>query len=235
MKIAVIGSNGFIGSAIYSELKKSHIVFGITRLNYWSFVNNKFDIVINAAGSSKKYLAEKDPLPDFYDNVFEPYRSIFHFKYKKYIYISTVDVEGDSIYGFHKGYTEQILHRHIKNCLILRCATVIGKDMTKGVVFDILNNKPLYVDKYSRFHLITNTAIAESISKFIQANSITGNSTYNIGGTNSITMAHICSILNTTPTFNSETTHQVYNIDMDRIAFLHKLKTSEQYLQDILK
>ena len=235
MKIAIIGSNGFIGSAIYNKLKNTHKVFGITRCNYWSFVNKTFDIVINAAGSSKKYLASKDPLPDFYDNVFETYRSIFHFKYKKYIYISTVDANGNSNYGFHKRFAEELIYRYCSDCLVLRCATVIGKNMTKGVVFDILNNRPLYVDKYSRFHLITNTEIAKIISKCIAKGAIISKNTVTLGGTDSITVEEMCSLLNITPTFSNKTEQQVYNINTEGLAFIHKLKTSEQYLKDVLK
>lgn len=86
MKIAILGSNGFIGNNLFKELSKEFFVVGITRDNYEEYVGKKFDIFINANGSSKKYWAENHPLEDFELNVLSVYKTLLDFKFMKTIY-----------------------------------------------------------------------------------------------------------------------------------------------------
>ena len=62
-KIAVIGSNGFVGSEICKEIEKSDIfsVLGVTRDDSLKDGINMADIVIHSANSGKRFFAEKNP------------------------------------------------------------------------------------------------------------------------------------------------------------------------------
>ena len=48
--VAVVGSKGYIGSALYGELLRSskYSVTGVTRENYSEMQNENFDILINS-------------------------------------------------------------------------------------------------------------------------------------------------------------------------------------------
>lgn len=83
MKIAVIGSKGFVGRSVYNKLKRNHSVTGITRdvinvldpVSVKSFLNaNLFDVVINCAAVMTDNLSISDArnnfgmFMNFYDN-----------------------------------------------------------------------------------------------------------------------------------------------------------------------
>ena len=133
VKIYVLGSSGFVGSAIEKHmLNKGFHVIGINRKNYGKYKNTVCDIFINSNGSSKKKLAEEDPQLDFELNVHTTLKTIFDFKFNKYILISTVDVYNNleeakyndetttinpltlSNYGFDKWVTEQLVKKYAK-------------------------------------------------------------------------------------------------------------------------
>ena len=169
MKIAIIGANGFLGSKIVEVLNRSdkYEVIEITRENYSYYCKIYqdifFDILINANGNSNKYWANTNPEGDYERSVQSVIDSIKDFRYMKYVYISSIDAERPCcFYGKHKHLAES----YVKRCfdwLIIRPCLIIGKTMKKGKVFDILNNKKIYVTKDSRYHLITDVDIAERL------------------------------------------------------------------------
>ena len=126
--IFVLGGKGFIGSAICRYLEGRQIPFqSITRENYSGYVGKACDVLINANGNSKKYIADKEPLIDFDLTVRSVRSSIQDFKHSKYVYLSSCDVYDDcssgkttqedtyilntnvSNYGFHKYIAEEIV------------------------------------------------------------------------------------------------------------------------------
>jgi len=149
--IGIIGGDGFIGSNI------GRILGGvsITRNNYDTHKETEFDVLINANGNSKKYWANKNPIEDFDMSVMSVYKSLFDFKYKKYVYISSVDVEEvKTHYGFHKYLAEEIVKRHCKDYSVVRVPLVIGTGCTKGVVNDILNGDEVYLTSCSTLMIV---------------------------------------------------------------------------------
>jgi len=56
--IAVFGANGFVGSAICSELKNKRNFIKITRENFSQYKDEEFNIIINSAMPSKRFWAK---------------------------------------------------------------------------------------------------------------------------------------------------------------------------------
>ena len=119
--IFIIGGGGFVGSAFVRSCAKAGKEFSIiNRQNYGEFVGKRCDVLINANGNSKKFLAQKDPLQDFDASVRSVRASLIDFRHDYYIYLSSCDVYPDcsspettsedqkldvseqSPYGFHK-------------------------------------------------------------------------------------------------------------------------------------
>ncbi len=232
MIIGILGSNGFLGSELLSQLSQHHEIQAINRQNYNNMINKFFDVFINANGNSKRWWANENPLQDFEKSVLSVYNSIFDFKFKKYIYISSYDVYKKNTYGFHKKLAEQIVCHHSKYFIILRCSAIIGKHMKKGVLKDIMNGKPLYVSAESTMQLITNTEVANFILFCIEQNY--SNKIFNLGSINAILVEDMANMLKIGITTKPGAVEQHYCEDVTETLEVFKLKTAEEYIKEII-
>lgn len=226
MRIGVIGADGLIGHAIWNELN----AIAITREHYAEYVGSKFDVLINANGNSSKWQANENPVPDFTANVESVNHSIFDFKFKKYIYISSYDAHKDSTYGLHKGLAETII-RHYTNFIILRCPIVIGKEMKKGFLYDALHDIPLYVNADSEYQIITNTDLAKIVKVFTKKIS---NECYYVGSIDTLRIGDLAVLLNKKITYRDNAKYENYVRDVSDLQMLYQTKTASQYIEDIL-
>ena len=176
--IYVIGGNGFIGSAFARLFDAENIPHAIiTRENFSQYKNTSCDILINANGNSKKYLAEQAILEEFDASVVSVLNSLVSLGYQKYIYLSTgdvypsqesaldtnealsIDITRQSNYGFHKYLAEQLVRHYAKNWLIFRMGGFVGPGLKKNAIFDMRTNSPLWISLESELQFIcTDTA-----------------------------------------------------------------------------
>ena len=131
MKIFLIGGKGFIGSAIAEELiARSREFEIITKENFGDYVGSQCDLLINANGNSRKYIADESPVDDFEQSVTNVVKSLNLIDSKRYVLLSSGDVypkrlqrvvcdEGSTFqseelsnYGFHKLLAEKCVQRH---------------------------------------------------------------------------------------------------------------------------
>ncbi|MBI2599310.1 NAD-dependent epimerase/dehydratase family protein [Candidatus Daviesbacteria bacterium] len=251
-KIAVIGGNGMLGSDLVKYLSSTYSVTSITKDNYAQNTQKEFDIVINANGNSRRYWANQNPRDDFFSSTVSVINSIFDFPSKFFIYVSSSDVyenhtakkytkEGDSTvstnlspYGFHKHLAEVIVKKYKEKFLILRCSMILGSNLRKGPIYDIIQNQPLYITLSSRLQLITTQAIAQIIKTLLKKSVV--NQTLNIGGDGSFHFARIQKFLKKKIRISADAETQTYEMSVRKIKKLYpKLKTSEEYLQEFLK
>jgi dTDP-4-dehydrorhamnose reductase len=248
MKIGIIGSDGLLGRSLCSGLNVLGNIIGINRHNY-SERAGEYDIIVNANGNSRKYFANSNPFIDFDMSVSTVYKSMFDFKASLYVYISTSDVYNHSfghlqsetscinnaplsVYGFNKLLSEEIVKKHSKNYLILRCAALLGSTLSKGVIFDVLNKAPLFVSKSSYIQFISVYEVSNIIKMFVYNGII--NDVFNVGGRGSTSIAHIEQMAGYPLVFSDECENQYIEMCVDKLGKLFLLNKSDFYVEEAL-
>jgi len=176
MKILMIGSKGFLGSNLFNYFSQKHKVYGCDILNdknknYFQviktnpdysqiFKENKFDLCINASGSSNIQLSLTNPNLDYtlnVDNVKKILDSIKDYNPEcKLLQISSAAVYGNpdslpikensskkpiSIYGKNKLIAEQLCNKYAKKhnikITIVRPFSIYGPGLRKQIFWDL--------------------------------------------------------------------------------------------------
>lgn len=171
MRVTIIGANGFVGSAFVRLLQAQPGVqlLQVTRDNFDSAADTASDVVIDAAGNSKKFLADENPQAELELSVGHRLKSLQRFPAALQVHISSVDVYSDltspattredspidlaavSHYGLHKLLSEQLVRHYAPEWLIIRLAGMVGPGLRKNPVFDILNHRPVRIHPDSRY------------------------------------------------------------------------------------
>jgi hypothetical protein len=143
MNVALIGSNGTIGSSILNKMPITHVY---NSDNISEIKNIKFHLVIVAAPSGNRLEVNKNPDLDL-RNVKLIMDSISNTSIDTLVLISTVDtiVYSNSVYGNHRLQLENFVKTHCNKYHILRLSTLVGKNIKKNILFDLKNN--LFIDK----------------------------------------------------------------------------------------
>lgn len=249
MKVAVIGSKGFLGSQLKEFFGPE--VHGIDIHNRDEMCNEEFDVLINANGNSRRYWANENVIGDFRASTCSVYESIFQFRTRLYIYISSADVyeQPDNQtatteetvctdpgrlcpYGFHKYLSEMIVKKYCTKYLILRCSAMVGQDLKKGPIKDILDRKPLFVTKDSLLQFITTSEIAKIVQALIEQDIC--NQIINIGGIDTVSVESLGHLSGTELSFQPGAYRQVYHMDVSKLAGMFQLKTSKEYVKSVL-
>ena len=198
MRVFILGGGGFVGSAfgrLFDHLKIPHEV--ITRANYDSLRGQHCDVLINANGNSKKFLADRDPKGEFDASVRSVVHSLEDFKAETYVFLSSGDVyprqdspeitrEDEALdqaamsrYGLHK-YTAETLVRAIHpRWLGFRMGGFVGPGLKKNAIFDMLNNQPIWLQPDSKLQFISTDTAARIVWQVV-LNGTTGE-TVNLG------------------------------------------------------
>ncbi|MDO8638261.1 MAG: NAD-dependent epimerase/dehydratase family protein [Candidatus Daviesbacteria bacterium] len=250
--LAIIGSNGMLGSDLVRYLGKTFDIKSINKENYQTYIGQSFDVVINANGNSKRFWANENPTEDFSASTSSVISSIFDFPCDLYVYFSSPDVyeshnspehttedqtinsEKLSPYGFHKYLAELIVKKYAKKFIILRPAMILGSNLRKGPIYDALQSKPLFVTLETKLQLITTKVICEIIKIILERslNSII----LNIGGRDNFNFTKIQDYFDQKIKISEDAKTQTYMMNVKKLKSLYPtLKTSEEYLLDFLK
>ncbi len=250
--VAVIGAQGVLGSDLAAYLSDEYIVTKIDKDNYLDCVGNEFDILINANGNSRRFWANQNPVEDFIASTESVYKTLFDFKYRKYIYISSSDVYVDHSspqttdeitnidykklcpYGMHKFLSEILVRKYCKSYIILRSSMILGSNLKKGPLFDVINGQPIFVTLNSRIQMITANEIAKIVKNLINQKVV--NEVYNIGGIATVNMQDCIAqyFSNKKIEVNNDAETQIYEMNVEKINRIIKLKNSSEYLDDYL-
>jgi nucleoside-diphosphate-sugar epimerase len=187
VKVFILGGKGFIGSAFVRFCEEKEIDYDCIDLdNYEAFKGRDCDILINAAGNSKKYLSNERPVEDFRFSLEALLSSFFDFSFRGYIYLSSIDIYADhedpaanredsiidigriSHYGFHKYLGEKLVTHYLPSWLIIRLGGVLGPGLKKNPIYDLIHDIPLRVDEESEYQYLLTDYLAELVFGLIE-------------------------------------------------------------------
>jgi nucleoside-diphosphate-sugar epimerase len=182
VQVFVIGGGGFVGSAYIRLFDRLGIeCTSINRANYAEHVGRHCDILINANGNSQKYLADRDPKTEFDASVRTVIHSLEDFHAGTYLFLSTgevyisqerpevtreelaLDPRQMSRYGLHKFMAESFVRTLHPDWLIVRMGGFVGPGLRKNAIFDMLNDKPVWLDLNSELQFISTNHAAEIV------------------------------------------------------------------------
>jgi len=252
--IYVLGGDGFVGSAICSRLAdEGHQFKVLNRENYSTYVGDRCDIFVNCNGNSRRFWADEQPVEDFEASVLSTMKSIFDFKSRLYVFISSVDVYWDTsntestkenseieveklnIYGFHKWISEELVRRYSNKWLILRLGNMVGPGLKKNPVFDALTGNLIRTSKQSQYGLIHTKDMALAFDRLVTLGHT--NQAINVCGTGTIRIEDISKYTGRAISYasDSEETCQIYNINNDMLKNLIEVPTSKDTLLNFIR
>ncbi|MFC1649086.1 NAD-dependent epimerase/dehydratase family protein [Patescibacteria group bacterium] len=251
MRIGILGAGGLVGSGLVKHLSKKNELVSITRNNYSRNKNISFDLLINANGNSKRYWALHNIYQDFVASTDSVYRSLFDFDFKKYIYISSVDVYphphepkttlesghidiySQNTYGFHKYISEQLVRKHTNNWVILRLSSVLGAKLKKGPLYDAMRGKKVFVTTDSKIQYVSTESIANIIDIVHRKYN---KKIFNVGGKGVFSFKNISRYVDSPLNISPDAGKQIYCMDVKKISKVYLgLKSSNFYVRKYFK
>lgn len=232
----VIGGRGFVGSAITAEaVARGYKVIVVEKDNYESHVGAAADIVIDANGNSKKFLAKQDPKLEFDLSVRSVVRSLHDFHAGLYVFLSTIDVypnvsqpsanredvpiEPRSLtpYGFHKYLAECLVRYYAPKWLIFRMGGFVGPGLWKNSIYDLLKGHPLRVHPNSRYQYLHTRDLARMVLDI--AGRSRENDIFNIAGEGTISLREVAAFIPSASIApeNSTLPCEHYEVNTDKI------------------
>jgi hypothetical protein len=148
MTTLVTGISSGLGKYLHQNILGS---FGLNRDNFDEIKDISYDLIIHCAFNKENEITDYKKYLD--DNIFLTQR-LKKLKYRKFVYISTVDVYQDTptMYAHFKRFSETLLET---TDLILRCPMMIGDTMKINHLIKIKNNyDKIGLSKESTFNYI---------------------------------------------------------------------------------
>lgn len=203
--IAVIGAGGWVGRALCEALAKNrdHAVTAVTRDSYERAKASAYDVLINAAMPSARFRAKTDPAWDFTETVAKTAGLLYGWNFKKFVQVSTVSArcQPDTVYGRHKAAAEALCAGG--GSLIVRLGPMYGPTLSKGVLIDMLEGRPVYVDGDSRYGFAPLEFSAAWIAGNLQRSGVV-----EVGAKNAIALKDVAKRLGTPVRFEGPVDHQ---------------------------
>lgn len=231
MKIIVLGHTGFVGRTIFQLLAASeHSVEGINSRS--PQIDTECDIVVNCAGNSKKYFAEKsyDAAHLLEEKILDRFKRI---KTRKVIQVSSIAVEDRTNYGATKRYVEEEIKKISFDFCILRLGCLVGSGLSKNAVYDLVNNNPLYVSLSSTCNFIHTSRVAEFIDHLIEH--WKSHEIINVAATKSISVGEMATMMKKVPQIRENARTEHCQIDTDKLQTFFETKDSKYYIEQYLK
>jgi nucleoside-diphosphate-sugar epimerase len=250
--IYILGGDGFVGSAFARYCQTHNLEFKVVeRDSYDQFVGSSCDVLINANGNSKKFLAREDPMEEFSQSVRSVRASLVDIKAGLYVHLSTCDVYPDcsspdttretlipdvatqSAYGFHKYLAEQCVRHAASRWLIARLGGMVGPGMKKNPVFDILHGQPLWLDPASRLQFMHTDAVGRTIFDLIDR-SVAGE-VINICGAGLVSLSEIGQLAGNKITAQPNSPRVRYEVSIEKLQAILPVPQTQQTLEDFLR
>jgi nucleoside-diphosphate-sugar epimerase len=234
MKVFVLGGTGLVGSAFVRHCAAHGIACeSITRANRAEYEGRICDVLVDAHGNSRKFLADRDPRADFDATVRSVGDALHAFKYGAYVLCSSCDVYNDfadsaatredaaidpvrqSRYGFHKRLAEQLVQYEARRHLILRFGGFVGPGLKKNPIYDILHGGPLWLHSESRLQYMHTDAAAKIVFGLLDAGKI--GEVFNVCGNGLVRLQDVIERVKGPVAFKENSPRVTYEINIDKI------------------
>lgn len=238
--ITVIGGNGFVGSAYVRLLAARGIAHRIvTRENYHSLKGTSCDVLINANGNSRKFLAAREPLNEFDQSVRSVAQSLEDFPCKTYVLLSTGDVYPDqssavvtgeaqtidparqSRYGLHKSIAEQLVRGTQEQWLVMRMGGFVGPGLKKNAIYDMLTGAPVWLSPQSELQFISTDRAAELVWGLVEQG--VRNEIVNLGAIGTVQLEALHRKIASRSIFMPQAPTILYDVSLDKLQKLSAL------------
>ncbi len=253
----VLGGHGFVGQAVVAVAKaKGYHVTAVSRDNYESVKGATCDVLVNANGNSRKFLARENPPADFQASVESVLHSLMDFKTDRYIFLSSIDVysnvrdpeanrESTSIdpsqlspYGLHKFMAEQLVRYYQPEAVILRMGGFVGPGLWKNPIFDLITGQQLRVHPDSAYQYMPTAELARIVFELIETNM--RSECFNVAGSGTVRIREIAEMIPDCALSDqgdwSDPEH--YEINTDKLSALTVLPESrysvERFISDVV-
>lgn len=251
--LLVLGSAGFVGSAIVAEAKARGLsVLGIDRDNYQPGHTVRW--LINANGNSKKFLAREQPAQEFDLSVRSVMQSLHDFRFERYCFLSTIDVYDNvrdpaanaettairrdrlSAYGLHKLIAEDLVRHYAPHWLVLRMGGFVGPGLRKNSIYDLLKGLPLRVHPDSRYQYQHTRALAATALDLLQAGS--EKEIWNVAGDGLVSLRDIASLVPGARLPEPQGEPEFYEVSLAKLKGVRSVASSKdtvvKFVQDVL-
>ena len=203
--VAVVGAKGYVGSALCAALERDPdiVVTAVIRANYFEMREHSFDILINAAMPSKRLWAANNSAKDFVETVQKTADLVYGWRFTKFVQISSVSArcQLDTVYGRHKAAAEKICG--FGDNLIVRLGPMYSRNLSKGVLVDLLLRRKVFVDAESRYCF----APLEFVASWIAGN-LGRSGIIEVGARNTIRLRDVADYLGADVEFEGLMDHQ---------------------------
>lgn len=240
MKVGVVGAGGFVGSAFarYLSPRPDVDLLPITRQNYAEFCGRSVDVLMNANGNSRKYLAAQDPLKDFDLSVRSTLQIVLDFPATLYVHLSSIDVYNNisdpaqntedtpiiperlSAYGFSKYLSELVARRHAACWLIVRLGGMVGPGLWKNPIYDLTHGQPLRVHPSSAYQYMHTDDVTRIVWGLVERN--ISAEVYNVCGDGVIALSDVQAML-ALPSEDNGLERQWYEINVGKLKTLESV------------
>jgi hypothetical protein len=154
MQKSLIGHTGFVGSTLRRQTPFAHCY---RSSDIHELPEREHELLVCAGVSAKKWLANRDPEGDW-RSIQTLINSLETTQCRKFVLISTIDVLHDPIgadedtaidlemlqpYGRNRRQLELYVQERFKNALVIRLPGLVGPELRKNAIFDLLNNNNL--------------------------------------------------------------------------------------------
>lgn len=251
--IFVLGGKGFLGSALVQYCQNQRWDHAsIEREDYARYAGSSCDLLVNASGSSKKFLALENPLQDFEMNVRTVRRSLEDFHFGAYVYFSSADVYPDSSspdatredlpidpalqspYGFHKSLGEQCVRHKAAEWLILRLSGFVGPGLRKNPIHDILSGNPLWVSPDSEFQYLHTKDLARIVFELAQQHTVR-RQIINVGAEGVIALRDVARLAGMTPAVQDGSPRVRCELAVDTLARYCNIPRTVETIRDFVR
>jgi nucleoside-diphosphate-sugar epimerase len=237
--IYVVGGTGFVGSAyvrLFARLGLPHRVIGRTD---WDAVRGtRCDVLVNAGGNSKKFLAAREPLVDFDLSVRSVLETIDAVDCGTYVMLSSGDVYPDqatpalthedqtidpalvSRYGQHKLLAEQLVRGGGRDWLILRMGGFVGPGLKKNAIFDMLADAPVWLAPESELQFVSTDRAAEIVWDLVEQG--IRRQVINLGATGLVHLGTLHRELGSRSPFQPQAPVVRYDLDLDKLKRFYR-------------